>query len=224
MAGIKFGAKAINAGVKSATNQSSKVINESLNKGAKSFNYSSKIGKNSFNKARSFENITRNANKTKYRDTIAGGAKNLEKAMASSRKTTYKPMTGGKAATNIASAFSKNFQKELGSGIGTPAKTLLAKNVGNIAGGAVIGAGVNAVRGEDAWQGAKTGAIAGGVYGGTKMSLKAGLGNSHMAQNSIAQGVKDFGKNNRVSNSVYRLEQLGKNSATVVTNNLKRKG
>lgn len=77
--------------------------------------------------------------------------------------------------------------KSIGTGLGKGA-------IGNAVGGAVIGAGINTVRGENAWDGAKTGAMLGGGWGVAKTGVKAGLGITGQADKTIAAGAKDMSK------------------------------
>lgn len=77
--------------------------------------------------------------------------------------------------------------KSIGTGLGKGA-------IGNAVGGAVVGAGINTIRGENAWDGAKTGAMLGGGWGVARTGMRAGLGISGQTEKSIASGAKDMSK------------------------------
>ena len=80
----------------------------------------------------------------------------------------------------------------------------LAGNVGSgaVAGG-ISGAALNTLRGEDAWEGAKTGAFYGGMgYGGVQ-AVRAGV--KAGASETMVDAVGRFAKHNNVSKDVRTL-------------------
>ena len=88
----------------------------------------------------------------------------------------------------------------------------IAGNVGSgaVAGG-ITGAAVNTLRGEDAWEGAKTGAFYGGIgYGGVQ-AVRAGV--KAEASETMVDAVKRFNKTYGVSKDVRTLMRDAKTHA-----------
>lgn len=97
--------------------------------------------------------------------------------------------------------------------------------VGAIAGG-FTGAGVNMVRGEDAWEGAKKGAVVGAVgYGGIKATR---VGTGAAVKEGTLESVRRYGKETGMTKSVKAIAQNQKNNAvnqaTNFRKNFKKKG
>lgn len=107
----------------------------------------------------------------------------------------------------------KNFTEANGKTGASIAKSLTASAVSPAIGGAVIGAGINTVRGENAWDGAKKGAVIGGGYGVGKRAIRSGMGIHNKPNISTAEGFRD------ISKSVQSVMQVQKDAK--VANSLK---
>lgn len=80
---------------------------------------------------------------------------------------------------------------------------------GAIAGG-LAGAGVNTIRGEDAWEGAKTGAMLGAVGNGGVKSARMGMGASKTQK--FGNAFTNFNAETGMTKSVKSLHTLAKDS------------
>lgn len=78
----------------------------------------------------------------------------------------------GKNLSSAGNAFGTNFKSAFGD---KPVQSLIKSGAGGVVGGAVIGAGVETVRGGDAWDGAKKGAMVGGTYSMGRSALMGGF-------------------------------------------------
>lgn len=78
----------------------------------------------------------------------------------------------GNDLTKTAQAFGSNFKSAFGD---NAVQSLIKSGAGGIVGGGVIGAGVETIRGGDAWDGAKKGAVLGGAYSMGRSALMGGL-------------------------------------------------
>lgn len=65
-------------------------------------------------------------------------------------------------------------------------KELVRQTAGRALAGGAVGAGVNAVRGEDVWQGAATGAVIGGGYSAARNTMDM----SGVSASDVGRGIK----------------------------------
>ena len=106
----------------------------------------------------------------------------------------------------------KNFTEANGKTGASIAKSLTASAVSPAIGGAVIGAGINTVRGENAWDGAKKGAVIGGGYGVGKRAIRSGIGIHNKPNISTAEGFRDISKSVQSVMQVQKGVNIAKNT------------
>ncbi len=108
--------------------------------------------------------------------------------------------------TNTKSAVKQMGKNLSNTGWGMAKSDLARRTVRGAATGAAIGAGVNIAQGEDAWEGAGRGMMAGGTLGagvsGVRMATKTGR------DQNVFQGVKAFANETGVSKSVQALGKM----------------
>ena len=142
---------------------------------------------------------------------ISNDAKKIRRNVTKAKKFSKKipssgAATAGKSLKATGGLFMNNMKTSTG---GWKA---LAGNVGSgaVAGG-MAGAAINTLRGEDTWEGAKTGAFYGGMgYGGVqavRAGVKAGAGET------MVDAVGRFAKHNNVSKDVKTLMRDAKTHA-----------
>lgn len=101
------------------------------------------------------------------------------------------------------------------------AKSTLARSgVRYAAGGAVAGAAISGIQGENMLEGAGTGAMRGGMLGLGMSGARMGMG-ATSTQSSLA-AAKDFGQKTGVSKSVTALSQMAKSARNSPTNMRRR--
>ena len=126
----------------------------------------------------------------------------LETTVSAAKKAKKMPSSGAETAGKRLKATGGLFVDNMKTSPG--GWKALAGNVGSgaVAGG-ITGAAVNTLRGEDAWEGAKTGAFYGGIgYGGVQ-AVRAGV--KAEASETMVDAVGRFAKHNNVSKDVRTL-------------------
>ena len=135
--------------------------------------------------------------------SISNDAKKIHHTVTNAKKFSKKiPSSGAETAGKRLKATGGLFVDNMKTSPG--GWKALAGNVGSgaIAGG-ISGAALNTLRGEDAWEGAKTGAFYGGMgYGGVQ-AVRAGV--KAGASETMVDAVGRFGKHNNVSKDVKTL-------------------
>lgn len=122
------------------------------------------------------------------------------------------------AKTNLSNLFTTSAERLTADGSFKAIGSSIGKSA--VAGG-LVGGTVNAVRGEDFWEGAGTGAMVGGAYGGISRGMKI-AGNAPKGA-SMAQAMSGLNQEHNVSQSVKTLmrdQKLRRQSANVAGNTL----
>lgn len=122
------------------------------------------------------------------------------------------------AKTNLSNLFTTSAERLTADGAFRSIGSSIGKSA--VAGG-LVGGTVNAVRGEDFWEGAGKGAMMGGAYGGISRGMKI-AGNAPKGA-SMAQAMSGLNQEHNVSQSVKTLmrdQKLRRQSANVAGNTM----
>lgn len=178
-----------------------------------SFKYTANMGKGAA-KSATFKNAQRAAQESAKKGASSAAQKTVNIGKESMHFGTFAgAQKSAKENAKIGAKFVgkkvvPNLKKELGTDAKTIGTNLGKGAIGSAVGGAVIGAGINTVRGENAWDGAKTGAMLGGGFGVAKTGMRAGLGITGQAEKTIA------GETMQMSRSVKNHLRAQRNSQT----------